>query len=319
MSFASDVKKEIIVNEYSDDELKAELYGFLKLKSDIIISANKLNIKIRTTSIFLARRLVYAIKRLYKLSIDILSKERHNLDYKSIYIITINDDVFKMLQDLDIISDDYNLKREMSLNYDNNFEDVFRGMFLAAGSINDPNTNGYHFEISCNEIEEAKYLLNHLQFYGIQGKICIRKKNYVFYIKRGEHIGDSLKLLKASSLLFDFEDCRIKKDLSNVTNRVINCDAANGMKAMQASDEQMKWIRIIQKNMPLDQLSLRLNEAIILRVKNEGSSLQELSDVSEEVIGRYISKSALAHCMRDLESLAMSFMKEGKKDYEKAN
>ena len=38
MSFASDLKKEIIVNEYSDSELKAELYGFLKLKSEMIIS-----------------------------------------------------------------------------------------------------------------------------------------------------------------------------------------------------------------------------------------------------------------------------------------
>ena len=42
-------------------------------------------------------------------------------------------------------------------------------------------------------------------------------------------------------------------------------------------------------------------EAVTLRTKNPDATLQELSDVSEECIGRYISKSGLSHCFKDLE------------------
>ena len=39
-----------------------------------------------------------------------------------------------------------------------------------------------------------------------------------------------------------------------------------------------------------------------MRTKNPDATLQELSDLSEECIGRYISKSGLSHCYKDLES-----------------
>ncbi len=50
MSFASDLKKEILTNEIDDIALKAELYGILKLKSEILISSNQLKLVIKTTS-----------------------------------------------------------------------------------------------------------------------------------------------------------------------------------------------------------------------------------------------------------------------------
>ena len=54
-------------------------------------------------------------------------------------------------------------------------------------------------------------------------------------------------------------------------------------------------------------------EAITLRVKFPESSLQELSDESLNVIGRYISKSGISHCMKDIEILAKSLMNENLK------
>ena len=63
MSFTSDLKKEILTNEYSLESLKAELYAILKLKSDLIIHLNKLNLAIKTTSLNLTRRIVYIFGR----------------------------------------------------------------------------------------------------------------------------------------------------------------------------------------------------------------------------------------------------------------
>ena len=109
-----------------------------------------------------------------------------------------------------------------------------------------------------------------------------------------------------SSTLFEFENERIKRDLNNVVNRVINCDIHNSTKTKASCDKQLENIKAIKKYMGFDNLSIRLMEAITLRVKYPDSSLQELSDVSEEVVGRYISKSGISHCMKDLEVIALS-------------
>ena len=74
-----------------------------------------------------------------------------------------------------------------------------------------------------------------------------------------------------------------------------------------------EYIKIIQKYKGFDDLSVRLMEAITLRVKFPESSLQELSDESLNVIGRYISKSGISHCMKDIEILAKSLMNENLK------
>ena len=303
MSFASDLKKDIVNYDFSDEALKAELYGILKLKSELTISLNKLNIMIKTTSLNLSRRIIYIIKKLYHIDIEILSKARLNLDKKNVYILLIKNEIEAMFKDLDIMDDDYHFIEGISTIYDDNYEDVIRGMYLANGSVNDPNKL-YHLEISCKEPSEAKYIIDKIAPLGLDGKMIERRSKYVFYLKKGEQIGDFLKLLGASSVLFEFENARIKRDLNNVVNRVINCDIHNSTKTKLSCDKQLDDIKTIKKYMGFDNLSIRLMEAITLRVKNPDSSLQELSDLSEETVGRYISKSGISHCMKDLEIIA---------------
>ena len=303
MSFASDLKKDIVNYDFKDASLKAELYGILKLKSELTISKNKLSIMIKTTSLNLSRRIIYIIKRLYHIDIEILSKARLNLDKKNVYILLIKDDIEAMLKDLDIMDDDYHFIEVVSEKYDDNYEDVIRGMYLSSGSVNNPNKL-YHLEIACKEPSEAKYIIDKIAPLGLDGKVIERRSKYVFYLKKGEQIGDFLKLLGATNSLFEFENARIKRDLNNVVNRVINCDIHNSTKTKESCDRQLEDIKIIKKYMGFDNLSIRLMEAITLRVKNPDSSLQELSDVSEEVVGRYISKSGISHCMKDLELIA---------------
>ena len=303
MSFASDLKKDIVNYDFTDASLKAELYGILKLKSELTISLNKLNIMIKTTSLNLSRRIIYIIKKLYHIDIEILSKARMNLDKKNVYILLIKSEIEAMLKDLDIMDDNYHFIEGISTIYDDNYEDVIRGMYLANGSVNDPNKL-YHLEIACKEEAEAKYIIDKIAPLGMEGKMIERRSKYVFYLKKGEQIGDFLKLLGASSILFEFENARIKRDLNNVVNRVINCDIHNSTKTKLSCDKQLDDIKTIKKYMGFDNLSIRLMEAITLRVKNPDSSLQELSDLSEETVGRYISKSGISHCMKDLEIIA---------------
>ena len=154
MSFSLDVKKEIANVEADEINLKAELYGFLKLKGELVIRNKMLVCTFKTNSLAIVRRITSTIKKLYQTSVSVLEKERKNLDHRNIYYISLDDKSKEILMDLTIIDDDYNMLDGMNREFPE--PSVIRGMFLAKGSINDPKSSRYHFEISCNLQEEAK-------------------------------------------------------------------------------------------------------------------------------------------------------------------
>lgn len=300
MSFAQDVKKEIANLQLNNDQLKAELYGFLKLKMEIVIRNKQLCFEVKTNSLTIVRRLTSILKQIYKIQIGVVEKERKNLDQKNVYIITVMEKSKEILNDLKIIDDEFNYIDE--INEELPSDSVIRGFFLAKGSINDPKSSRYHFEIACNTIYEATYLMKQFNNFDILSKMTNRKNSFVVYIKKAEQIGDALKLLGSTTYMFEFENERIKRDLNNVVNRIINCDMANSDKTQKTALKQLDQIAYIEKKVGFESLSIRLMEAVTLRTKNPDATLQELSDVSEEYIGRYISKSGLNHCFKDLES-----------------
>lgn len=299
MSFAQEVKKEIANLKVEEQFLKAELYGFIKLKSEIVIRNKKIVCELKTNLLPIVRKITSAIKHLYKVNVEVLEKERKNLDKKNIYVITIDDKCKEILKDLQIIDDDYNYIEEINEEYD--VESVLRGFFLAKGSINDPQNARYHFEIACNTIHEGTYIVKHFNEFDIYSKLSQRRGSYIVYIKKAEQIGDALKVVGSTNCMFEFENERIKRDLNNVVNRIINCDMANSDKTQKAALRQLEQIEYLEKHIGFEGLPIRLMEAVTLRTKYPDATLQELSDASEECIGRSISKSGLTHCFKDLE------------------
>ncbi len=299
MSFAQDVKKEVANVDADELGLKAELYGFLKIKTDIVIRNMQLVCEFKTNLLAIVRKITKIIKQLYKVNVEVLEKERKNLDHQNIYVITISDKCKEILNDLKIIDEDYNFIEE--INEELPSDAVIRGFFLAKGSVNDPKSSRYHLEFSCNTIYEATYLMKQLNSYDIVSKLANRRGSYIVYVKKSEHIGDVLKLIGSSTCMFEFENERIRRDLNNVVNRMVNCDVHNSMRTQATAKKQLDQIEYIEKTKGFESLSIRLMEAVTLRTKYPDFTLQELSDVSEETIGRYISKSGLTHCFKDLE------------------
>ena len=78
---------------------------------------------------------------------------------------------------------------------------------------------------------------------------------------------------------------------------------ANVQKALNSANSQLENIKYLTEHQGLVQLTQRLTDAIVLRTSFPEYSLADLSDVSEETVGRYISKSGLSHCFKDIESL----------------
>ena len=67
MSFAQDVKKEIANLKVDEQNLKSELYGILKLKTEIVIRNKHLVGQVKTNLLAIVRRITSIIKQLYKI------------------------------------------------------------------------------------------------------------------------------------------------------------------------------------------------------------------------------------------------------------
>lgn len=65
-----------------------------------------------------------------------------------------------------------------------------RGAFLAGGSVNNPETSSYHFEISTLDQELAEDLKDLANVFNLNARVLQRKKGYIMYIKEAEKISD---------------------------------------------------------------------------------------------------------------------------------
>ena len=311
MSYASELKKELCTIDIEKDYSKFELLSFIIFKSEISLSSRKFNIQFSTTSLTLSRRIINLFLTLYNINPAIISKKQDKLDYKDVYQIIV-EDCEHIIRDLNMLEttsffdlDNYKPpfhNEEEKLNY-------LRGAFLSRGSINDPNTNNYHLEIVCPNILQKDILKEILDEIDIKSSYVVRSKGVVLYIKKAECIGDFLRYVGATNMLFSYEDLRIKKDLNNYVNRITNCDVANEQKALLTAQKQLENIEIVLKRMRLEDIDERLLGVINLRNQNPDDTLSELSEKSEEEIGYYISKSGLSHRFKEIEKLAQELTK----------
>lgn len=174
-----------------------------------------------------------------------------------------------------------------------------RGAFLSVGSLSDP-SKGYHLEFVCTDDKKAGQLQSVLQGFGIDGKIVLRKKYHVVYLKEGESIVDLLNVCEAHVALMEFENLRILKEMRNSINRRVNCEAANITKTVNAATRQIEDIEYIRDHGGLQRLPQNLREMAEVRLEYPEASLKELGEYLEPPVG----KSGVNHRLRKLSEFA---------------
>lgn len=174
-----------------------------------------------------------------------------------------------------------------------------RGLFLACGSVTDPE-RGYHLEIALNSRGKADEVVLLLEAFGIEAKIVERKKNYIVYVKEGSRIVDLLNVMEAHVALMEFENVRILKEMRNSINRKVNCETANIKKTVSASARQIADIQYIKDTSGFGTLPKGLADIANLRLEYAEVSLKELGEMLNPPIG----KSGVNHRLRKLSELA---------------
>ena len=287
MTFTTSLKEEMSKTDFSIVEAEYELMSFLNCLGKF--SKDELIITMENASV--ARRIYKEIKAIYKVSPSITIRMQKRFKVKQIYILSIKDNI-------DLIKESINLGSKKDIDFLVSDEEkiaFIAGAFLAVGNISNPSTSGYHLEFIFTKEKLAKQILNLLEYFKLNAKMIKRGYKTIVYIKASENISDLLKLFKATSSLFYFEDIRIYRDHKNMVNRLNNCEIANQEKTFKAGLSQLEDINYLKKEDLFDLLDDKTKIVASARIKYPEVSLQELADIITNEMDYKIGKSGINH------------------------
>lgn len=309
MSFSAEVKEELCGQISPARHCRiAELAAIISLCGRVTISVrDRFCLLIQTENIFLAKKSFTLLRKTYNIETEILVRCSGTNKKNRSYLVVVPDhsDAIRVLQSARLLTAELEIRENLSLVSNVIVQNkccrraFFRGAFLAAGSISDPERS-YHFEIVCTTEPKAKQLQELMASFGIEAKIVIRKKHYVVYIKEGEQIVEMLGIMEAGISLMKLENVRILKEMRNSVNRKVNCETANLNKTVSAAVKQIEDIRYIQTKTGFSELSEGLGEVARLRLLYPEASLKELGMMLSPTVG----KSGVNHRLRKLSAIA---------------
>jgi DNA-binding protein WhiA len=303
MSFASQTKKELTFIQADACCETAELSALIRMNGAVQLTNQRIVLDISTENAAIARRIYSLLKKKFHVHIELLVRKKMRLKKNNVYIVRIPQQVQDILSQLQIVSVGFMFTPgiEQSIIQKNCCKRAYlRGAFLAGGSVNNPEGSSYHLEISSIYEEHCQSLCGLANEFELNARCIERKKGFVLYIKEGEKIIEFLSLIGAHQALLQFEDVRIMKDMRNSVNRLVNCETANINKTIGAAVRQIDNIRLLQREVGLENLPDKLREVAEIRMKHPDMNLKEVGDL----LKGNVSKSGVNHRLRKIDELA---------------
>lgn len=300
MSFAKEVKNELIQLNTSNEEQLAEISAMIDLASELSISEGVPTLWFKSNNPTVARRFLKLLKQQYKIDSTLLTKQQGNFNKGYQIRLGVQDALSEIMLEHGVLgdkdaSDFLTVSLETKLSY-------LRGAFLVSGSVNDPKKAEYHLEIYSDNTHNILKIQRLMNVLDMNAKVTKRRKGYIVYLKDVNKIEDFLRYIGASNKVFEFEDIRIKRDFNNSINRILNCEIANEKKTIVAANQQLKDIQYIEDHQV--RLNDKLKQVIHLRKAYPDASLVELIEHYETEYKETITKSGMNHRFKKIKDIA---------------
>lgn len=292
MSFASDVKNEIISFERAECCQSALNYGLLLFAR----SFSKDSISLLTENESVANAFADA-------SFSLCNKKTPlQISDAGKYKVNIEDGV----QIAEILNNlGYDVKSfKRRINFANIpdsccFSAFAAGAFLACGTVTDPDKE-YHLEFSLSTKGLCDDLVKIFDEFEIQPKTTLRGGAYVVYIKNSNDIEELLTRMGATETAMQLMGAKMFKDIRNTVNRKVNFESANLERAVAAATKQQEAIIKLTEKSGIDSLPEQLREIARLRLADIQLSSAEIAKMLPESI----SVSGVNHRFRKLIKMA---------------
>jgi len=167
-----------------------------------------------------------------------------------------------------------------------------RAAFLACGSLSG-GAHGYHLEFFVNSADTADRLAFMLRSLGREPKRMTRGRHIVLYFKDFDAIAEVLTTIGAHNAVLQLEDIRALRETKNRIHRLVNTEAANVDRSVEAGAAQQRTIRYLESAYGLQNLTPPLREIAELRLAHPESSLAELGRRCNPAIGKPTVNSRL--------------------------
>jgi cell division protein WhiA len=307
MSFARTVKEELVSVPIGLEEQLAEFAAFLNLNCEFHIAEKQKYIDFKTNNPTVAKRFLQLVRTLYQAKTSLMTQKQFKLHKRQTVIIRLLSKVEDIINEHSFL--DHPLGSLDVLTQSDDAKRAFlRAAFLAGGSVNHPKTAEYHLEIKAAQGDQIVFVQSLMNAFDLNAKITKRRKGYIVYLKDAEKISDFMQIMGAQNSVFKYEDIRIKRDLNNSINRVMNCEIANEKKTIVAAYEQLRDIELIEKY--VREIDHKTKQVIELRKQYPDSNLRELTVLYEETYGETISRSGMNHRLVKIKRMALQ-IKEG--------
>ncbi|WP_339021003.1 DNA-binding protein WhiA [Spiroplasma endosymbiont of Atherix ibis] len=310
MSFAMEVKEEILNHTFTKEQIIMLLSGFIKYNGELIYTSNGAVLKLTNNSNNVIRNILSLLKTIYSGNIEISIIQIQKLRKNKIYQLILTDNVIDFLKryniydinsstkiiKIDLEKYDKKIKQELIRAY-------ISGIFIAIGSVNSPETTNYHLELQFKEDESSSYITKILKKYNFTFKTISKKNKFVCYIKKSIVVSDFLKFIDTSISVMKFENTRINRDVSNNINRMINIDIYNQQKSSVTGSRQVEVIELIKKNNLMSELSSKAQLLSQIRLENPDASFSELELLMKEK-NVSITKSGISNLFKIINKIA---------------
>ena len=188
------------------------------------------------------------------------------------------------------------LREQESLSRNTQF---LRGLWGSCGSLYLPKT-GYYlcFRISSRQTEEkAAHLLKKHGFSTGRRKI---QGKYEITLRNQQEIADILASFNMVKTMLHLEEKAIFRSLRNQANKLVNCDASNIRKSLEASSRQIEIARNALILSEYEDFPAVLKNLISTRLANPSMTLEELGRIQSPPV----SKSTIKYRWKKIEDQA---------------
>lgn len=303
MALTAEVKEELARVEVTKTPVRAaELASVLRFAGGLHIISGRIAIEAELDSPTIARRVTRDLGELYGVRPDVSVISASGLRRTNQYLVRVLDGGETLARQTGLLDARRRpvrgLPNKLTTGSRDDVAAVWRGAFLARGSLTDPGRSAA-LEVTCPGGETAMALVGAAGRLGVSAKAREVRGVHRVVIRDGEAISAMLALMGASETVRNWEELRQRREVRATANRLVNFDDANLRRSAQAA---VAACARVERAMELlgDDIPDHLKYAGELRLAHRDASLDELGHHADPPL----TKDAVAGRIRRLLAMA---------------
>ena len=303
MALTADVKDELLTVDAGKNTVRAaELATILRLAGGLHVISGRVAVESELDSPQLARHVARALAELYGVRSEGAVIQASGNRRSDVFVVRVVDGGETLARQTGLMDARRRpirgLPNRLTTGARDELAAVWRGAFLAAGTLTDPGRSA-SLEITTPGNETAMALVGAAGRLGVQVKAREVRGVHRVVIRDGEAISGMLGLMGAAGTVRSWEELRQRREVRATANRLVNFDDANLRRSAQAAVAACARVERALEILGPD-LPEHLKYAGELRLAHRDASLDELGHHADPPM----TKDAVAGRIRRLLAMA---------------